>query len=172
MANEIYEYIDKIRQLIENTYDSEDEKVPGQVTDEGDIVFTTKTTRDSEQCSKHTLDSEIFQHILKSQNCLLLDVYNSNGIYLCENNEMKKNISAHMKRTNAYYLIEKRNVKNPTCVQRHLDHIVKQVNTLLYDSLKSHDINDSQFRQMNVERSKVRMDYLFFLSDLSQVSHE
>ncbi|CAF1152109.1 unnamed protein product [Didymodactylos carnosus] len=56
---------------------------------------------------------------------MLLDIYNSNDIYLCKNNYMKTKIFAHMQRTNAFCLIEKVNEKNSTCVRQHLDHITK-----------------------------------------------
>jgi hypothetical protein len=75
-----------------------------------------------------------------------------------------------MKRTNAYSFIAKLNETYPTYVQQHLNIIVDQVTTLLNDLVTSDCINDSQFRQMNIKQSKVRMDYLFYLPDLHQVS--
>jgi len=167
MADQTYEFIDQLVQLFENMNHSdedsaiEDENEPGQVTDVGDIIALSPKTR---------LDSRIYQQVLKSEGYQLLDVYNSNAIYLCNQNEMKRKVTAHMKRTNAYSFIAKLNETYPTYVQQHLNIIVEQVTTLLNDLVTYDCINDSQFRQMNVKRSKVRMDYLFFLPDIRQVS--
>ena len=181
MADQVYECIDQLRQLIQNMNVNEEEEhpliknenvpghAPGQVTNEGDIIFTYRTTQ-NEQYSKYNVHGRIYQEILKSQNCLLLNVYNSNGIYLCEHNYMKTKIFTFMQQTKAYCLIEELQEKNPTCVQQHLDHIFEEINTLLDDLIKSHCINNSQFLQMKVERSQVRMNYLFFLPDLRHVS--
>jgi hypothetical protein len=176
MADQTYEFIDHLVQLFENMHHSdedsalEDENEPGQLTDEGDIIaLSFRTTQDKQQ-SKTRFDSRIYQQILKSEGYQLLDVYNSNAIYLCKHNEMKRKVTAHMKRTNAYSFIAKLNETYPTYVQQHLNIIVDQVTTLLNDLVTYDCINDSQFRQMNVKRSKVRMDYLFYLPDLHQVS--
>lgn len=179
MVDQIHEFIDQVRQLIEDIQDKSEEDSSiedetdqsGQLTDEGDIVFVFKTAQDDKQGSKHSLDSRIYQQILKSQGHQLLDVYNSNALYICEKDDMKTKVTAHMKRTKAYSFIEELPQTNSTCVQQYLDMIVKEMTILLNDLLSSHSINDSQFRQMNVERSEVRMDYLFFLPDLRQVSY-
>ncbi|CAF1265289.1 unnamed protein product [Adineta steineri] len=186
MVDQVHEFLNQVRQLLNTTEDihaedlstedeeeeeeeedDDDENEPGHCTDIGDIVFNLKTTSGNQQ-SKHTLDSRLYQQILKSQDCQLVDVYNSNALYICESKDMKTKIMAHMKRTNAYSFIEKLCQTNSTCVRQHLDTIVERVTTLLNDLVTSHSINDSQFRQMNVDRSTVRMDYLFFLPDLRQ----
>jgi hypothetical protein len=175
MTNQTYEFIKEFRRLVERIHDSDedsstvDESKMGQLTDEGEIVFAFKN-QDEQQHVKLSLDSRVYQQVLESDGLLLLDVYNSNAIYLCEKDEMKTKVTAHMKRTNAYSLIEKLNETNPTCVREHLDIIVNQVTTILNALVKAHCINDSQFRQMCIPRSRVRMDYLFFLPDLRQVS--
>lgn len=178
MTDQTCEFVNQIRQFIEDIQDryeddlsTDDENEPGELTDDDDddFVFVFKTLQ-GKQHSKHSLDTQIYQQILKYEGYQFLDVYNSNALYLCKKNEIKTKVTAHMKQTNAYSLIDELSETNPTCVQQHLDMIVKQVTILLNDLVTSHCINDSQFRQMNVERSKVRMDYLFFLPDLHQVS--
>ena len=187
MVHQIYEFIDQIHQLIkeiedhnENTDSStaaaaaeEENDQLGELTEEGNIDFLCKTTttEHGEQHSEYSFDRRlIYQQILKPQGYLLLDIHNSNGLYFCKKDKMKRKIMAHMNGTNAYTLSEPLTRTNPSCVEQHLDTINKQVTLLLDDLIQSQCINDSQFRQMNVERSKVRMDYLFFLPDLRQVN--
>ncbi|CAF1590017.1 unnamed protein product, partial [Adineta steineri] len=193
MIDQVHEFLNQVRQLLNTTEDNHtedllieeeeeeeedndveneseqwiDENEPGHCADVGDIVFTFKTKPGNQQ-SRHTLDSRLYQQILKMQGCQLLDVYNSNALYMCKNKEMQRKIMEHVKGTNAYSFMEKLYETNPTCVQQRLDTIVEQVTTLLNDLITSHSINDSQFRQMNVDRSTVRMDYLFFLPDTRQ----
>ena len=177
MVAPIHELIDGVRQLLEGVAvhndegdsSAEDENEPGQWTDDGDIVFVFKTPSGDQQ-STHTLDSQLYQQILKSQGCQLLEVYNSNALYLSNNKEMKRKVRVHMKRTNAYASIEKLRVEDPTCVRRHLDAIVHQVTTLLHDLRSSHCLNDAQFGQMTTVQPEVRMDYLFYAPDVHQVS--
>ncbi|CAF1159210.1 unnamed protein product [Adineta ricciae] len=173
MTDQCYEFIHHLRQLIENipsTNEDNDSEPGGTLLEQGDITFVCKTS-DNEIHSKHTLDNEIYQQVLKFNGCQLLDVYNSNALYQCTNKEIKENINGHMERTKAYICIDKISQSNnpTTCVQGYLNTIIKQMSTLLNDLLKSHCINESQFHQMNIiEQSKVRMDYLFYLPDIRQ----
>lgn len=132
------------------------------------IIFIFKIA--NQQYLRQTLTSQFYRQSLEAQNYCLLHVYNSNGIYICKREEMQSKTMAQMNRTHAYAFVEELNVTKPDCVRRHLDNIVKQISTSLNELLEFHCINDVQFRQMIVERSTVRMDYLFFLPDLRQVS--
>ena len=83
---------------------------------------------------------------------------------------MEAKILGHMTRTGAYSFIEELSDDNPTCVRKQLDSIVEHVTTSLNDLLARQCITESQFYQMTIERSMVRMDYGYFLPDTSKVS--
>ena len=89
---------------------------------------------------------------------------------MCQQSDLDAKVRAHVTRTGAYTFIEELSDANPTCVQQHLDGVVKKVTTLLKDLLGRQCITESQVYQMTIERSLVRMDYGCFLPDPSKVS--
>ena len=76
-----------------------------------------------------------------------------------------------MTTTNAYSLIEELNeTTNPDCIRKNLDHIVEKVQLMLNDLLQNQSITSMQCQEMQIQRAKVRLDYLFFLPDTRKVS--
>jgi hypothetical protein len=116
-------------------------------------------------------DIKLIREKFKAQNRLLLKTYKSNAMYSCTINEFESKISAFFTRTNAYSLIEEFNeTTNLNYVEKYLDDLVNKVKTILDDLLQHQSINSMQYQEMKIIRSKVRLDYLFFLPDTREVT--
>ena len=75
---------------------------------------------------------------------------------------MKQKVFEHMASINTYTLLIDRKNINQYRIVKHMNSIVKRItrtlDNLLYDQL----ITYSQFQEMEVNRSKVQLDYLYF----------
>lgn len=177
MASQTYALVNLFRRLtnvandaLDNVSIEDDEKEPGQQSGTGNVALSQMTLNDARERSQTNLciiDGAYFQQNLNDINAVLLDIYRSNGLYMCDRSEMEANIRTHMAHTGAYAFIGEVNDGNPKCVRQQLDSIVEHVNTLLNDLLGRQCITESHFYQMTVERSMVRMDYGCFLPDPS-----
>ena len=178
MAYQTYSLVALFRRLISAANDAldnfptaEDEHEPGQQSGIGKVALRRMSLDDPRERSRTDLciiKGEYFRENIKEMDAVLLDIYNSNGLYLCERQEMEAKIRRHMRRTGAYAFIEELNKDNPTCIRQQLDSLVERVTTLLDDLLARQCITESHFYQMTVDRSMVRMDYGCFLPDPSQ----
>ena len=151
----------------------DDDNEPRQQIGDGNVALSYFSVDNFQQRSRTNLcvmDGEFFRQYLHETDTVLLDIYNSNGLYMCQRSDLEAKIRAHVTRTGAYTFIEELSDTNPTCVHQHLDGVVKKVTTLLKDLLDRQCITESQFYQMAIERSLVRMDYGCFLPDPSKVS--
>ena len=158
MANQIYSLIRIFRRLMSAANDAldgvaspDDDQEPGQNIGDGDISLSYTSLDNPRQRSRTNLwvmDSEFFQQHLHDTGTVLLDIYNSNGLLMCELRVMEAKILGHMTRTGAYSFIEELNDDNPMCVLKQLDSIVEHVTTLLNDLLTRQCITASQFYQM------------------------
>ncbi|CAF2794264.1 unnamed protein product [Rotaria sp. Silwood2] len=110
-------------------------------------------------------DIRLIREAFKQQNRLLLKTYKSHAMYSCTSDEFETNISKFFTETNAYSLIEELNETNRASVETHLDGLVNNVKTALDHLLEEQCINSMQHQDMQIHRSKVRLDYLFFLPD-------
>jgi hypothetical protein len=182
MANQTYALVNLFRRLttvandaLDNFPTADDEHEPGQQSGTGNVTLSRMSLdnpRERARIDLCSLDSDYFRENLNDMNAVLMDIYNSNGLYMCERNEMEAKIRAHVRRTGAYAFIEELDSDNPTCVRQQLDGVVEHLTTLLNDLLARQCITESQCYQMMVERSMVRMDYGYFLPDPSRVSYD
>jgi hypothetical protein len=150
---------------------AEDEHELGQQSGIGNVALRRMSLDDPQERSQTDLciiKGDCFRENIREMDAVLLDIYKSNGLYLCERQEMEAKIRRHMRRTGAYAFIEELNKDNPTCIRQQLDNLVERVTTLLDDLLARQCITESHFYQMTVDRSMVRMDYGCFLPDPSQ----
>ena len=178
MAYQTYSLVNLLRRLVSAANDAldnfptaEDEHEPGQQSGIGNVALRRMSLDDPQERSRTDLcivKGDCFRENMKEMDAVLLDIYNSNGLYLCERQEMEAKIRRHMRRTGAYAFIEELNKDNPTCIRQQLDSLVERVTTLLDDLLARQWITESHFYQMTVDRSMVRMDYGCFLPDPSQ----
>lgn len=182
--NRIIDTIDRFRQTVDaedqrehqNNSQVEELNNPGQEFETADLALGY-ITADEQGREERTLnliplaDAAVYQRALIEQGNILLDVFNSNGIYLCERREMNEKVSQHMTQTGAYLLMEQLNNANRTCVGQYLNQMVEEVNSLVDNLHECQGLSDIQVQQMRiVELSKVQMNYLFFLPDPRQVS--
>ncbi|CAF1316526.1 unnamed protein product [Adineta steineri] len=119
--------------------------------------------------SIHKNDIQLIRQLFKEQNRLLLKTYQSNAMYSCTMDEFEQKTSAFIEQTNAYSLIQEFSKTNRHCVRKYLDNLVDTVNTTLDNLLQCQSITSMQYEEMKVLRSKVRLDYLFFLSDTRKI---
>ena len=178
MADQTYSLVNLFRRLVSAANDAldnfptaEDEHEPGQQSGIGNVALRRMSLDDPQERSRTDLciiKGDCFRENIKEMDAVLLDIYNSNGLYLCERQEMEAKIRRHMRQTGAYAFIEELNNDNPTCIRQQLDSLVERVTTLLDDLLARQCISESHFYQMTVDRSMVRMDYGCFLPDPSQ----
>jgi hypothetical protein len=181
MTNNITDLVEIFRLFIgtiQNNNDVEEsyidhENEPGQQFGEGNVKLTTISTGHDRlsgtRISEKTIDARIFQREVKNDGHLLLDMFNSNAIYLCEQKEMDGKVMKHMIQTGAYSFVEELHNKNTNCVRHYLNKIVEQKTLLLNDLLDHQYLSDIQVQQMTVKRSMVQMDYLYFLPDARKV---
>ena len=180
MASQIYSLIHLFRRLMSAANDAldgvasvDDDNEPGQQIGDGDVALSYVSLDNSQQRSRTNLgiiDGGFFRQHLHDTETVLLDIYNSNGLYMCQQSDLEEKIRAHVTRTGTYTFIEELNDANPSCIRRQLDNVVEKVTTLLKDLLARQCMTDSQFYQMSIERAMVRMDYGCFLPDPSKVS--
>ena len=133
-------------------------------------------SNDSQEDSTNVLNTVNDQSTLLQRihdlDIVSLNIYNSDGLYFCIRSDMEEKIHKHITQTDVYVLLKELNDDtNSTYIRQHLDNIVEHITLLLNDLLTRQCITHSQFYQMLVERSMVRMDYLYFLPDTSKVSY-
>ncbi|CAF2131128.1 unnamed protein product [Rotaria magnacalcarata] len=190
MVDEINESIDVVVQLFDDDADDDDDEddnyrnIENEHTicnyDDGNHIGIKKETEEKTismvRIPEYRLnarplyciqknDIKLIRQKFKEQNRLLLKTYKSNAMYSCTINEFESKISAFFTNTNAYSLIEEFNETNTDRVQKYLDDLVDKVKTILDNLLQYQSINPMQYHEMTVMRSKVRLDYLFFLPD-------
>ena len=178
MAQQTYSVVTLFRRLmnvandaLDNFPTAEDEREPGQQSGIGNVALSYMSLDDPRERSRIdlcTIDGEYFQENLNDMNVVLLDIYNSNGLLMCERHDMEAKIRTHMAGTGAYAFVEELNDNNPMCVRQQLDSVVERMMALLNGLLLRQCITESHFYQMMVDRSMVRMDYGCFLPDPSQ----
>ena len=119
MANQTYSLVNLFRRLVSAVNDAlgnfptaEDEYEPGQQSGIGKVALRRMSLDDPQERSRTNLciiKGDCFRENLKEMDAVLLDIYNSNGLYLCERQEMEAKIRRHMRRTGAYAFIEELN---------------------------------------------------------------
>ncbi|CAF3316270.1 unnamed protein product [Rotaria sp. Silwood2] len=183
MSNDAMYLINIFRRLVNEKYNNPDHtsssneneaenEPPGQEIGPGDVYlgypFLHEGQQEHIQTDLPAIDAQYFQQEVKNNGGVLLDMFNSNTIYLCDKYEMDEKVSKHMTQTGAYSLIQELNETNPIYVQQHLNKGVEQVTSLLNDLLERQCLTNIQVQQMSVQRSIVQMDYLYFLPDAHQ----
>ena len=116
-------------------------------------------------------DMPLIREAFKEQNRLFLKTYKSHAMYSCTSDEFETNISKFFTETNAYSLIEELTETNLNCIETYIDGVANNVKTTLDHLLQEQCINSMQYQEMQIHRSKVRLDYLFFLPDSRKVSN-
>ncbi|CAF1441177.1 unnamed protein product [Rotaria sordida] len=183
MTDDVVDLIDKFRRLIQEKYPDRNEtysfnqnvtekEPPGQQIGEGDVYFRYQSLRRGQRNPVESdiliSDIQCFQQEIKDNDGVLLDMINSNAIYSCKKYEMNDKISQHMNRTGAYSLIQEFNETISNYIEQHLNNSVEKVTLLLNDLFERQCLTSIQVQQMDVQRSMVQMDYLYFLPDAHQ----
>ena len=107
MAHQTYSLVILSRRLIsaandasDNFPSAEDEHEPGQQSGIGNVALRRVSLDDPQDRSRTDLciiKGEYFRENLKKMDAVLLDIHNSNGLYLCERQEMEAKIHRHMR---------------------------------------------------------------------------
>ncbi|CAF3931569.1 unnamed protein product [Rotaria sp. Silwood2] len=117
-------------------------------------------------------NKEKFQAIrrdLVEKNLILRPSYQGNGFHLYTINEFQQKVSHFMTQTDIYSFIKKLTYPNGDASQQYLATIVDQVETTLDNLFHSQQISKVQHWRMRINRSFVRMNYLYFVADIREV---
>ena len=141
-------------------------KVPFYI-DDMDRTPTNRYERQKASRDKHELIS-IRRH-LRINNLVLRPAYKSTGYHVYSASDFQRKVSQFIKQTDVYSLVHKISQSYPDSSQRCLANIVDRVETTLKNLFHSKCISEAQYMKMNVNRSMVRMHYLYFVADTYKV---
>ncbi|CAF1342751.1 unnamed protein product [Rotaria sordida] len=102
---------------------------------------------------------------LRDENLILRPIYKDIGYHVESSNNFYNKVNQFMKQTSSYSLVFKVSRSCPTASQNRLANIVERVETTLNNLLHSKSITETQYMAMKIDRSTVRMNYLYFVSD-------
>jgi len=141
-------------------------KVPYYINDMDQIP----TNRYERQQASHAKDEllSIRRH-LGIHNLILRPAYKGTGYHLYSASDFQQKVSQFMTRTDIYSLVYKLSRSYPNSSQKCLANIVDRVETILNNLFHSKCITEAQYMKMNINRSMVRMHYLYFVADTYKV---
>ncbi|CAF3719517.1 unnamed protein product, partial [Rotaria sp. Silwood1] len=102
---------------------------------------------------------------LKDKNLILRPIYKDIGYHVESINTFNNKVNQFLNQTSSYSLVFKLSRSYPTASQNYLAKIVERVETTLNNLLQSKSITEAQYMAMKINRSTVRMNYLYFVSD-------
>ncbi|CAF1245622.1 unnamed protein product [Rotaria sordida] len=102
---------------------------------------------------------------LIDQELILRPVYKYIGYHLESIHTFYNKANQFLNQTSSYSLMFKFSRSHPTATQNRLANIVERVETILNNLLHSKSITDAQYMAMKINRSSVRMNYLYFVSE-------
>ncbi|CAF3783161.1 unnamed protein product [Rotaria sp. Silwood1] len=111
---------------------------------------------------------EIRQQLI-NENLILRPIYKDIGYHLKSINTFQNKVNQFMNETNSYSSVFKLSRNSPTVSQNRLADIVERVETTLNNLLHSKSITETQYMAMKINRSKLLMHYLYFVSDIQTV---
>ncbi|CAF2845146.1 unnamed protein product [Rotaria sp. Silwood2] len=115
-------------------------------------------------CYYHEQLQEVRQQ-LRNENLILPPIYKDIGYHMEPVNTFHHKVNQFMNQTNSYSFVFKLSRSYPTASQNHLAKMVERIETTLNNLLTSKSINETQYMAMKIDRSTVRMNYLYFVSD-------
>lgn len=132
-----------------------------------DQISTNRYERQKASHEKHDLLS--IRHHLATNNLFLLPAYKGTGYHVYSAGDFQPKVSEFMARTDVYSFICKLSRSHPYTSQECLVNIVNCIETTLNNLLHSQCITEAQYTEMNINRSMVRMHYLYFVADTNKV---
>ncbi|CAF2979230.1 unnamed protein product [Rotaria socialis] len=91
--------------------------------------------------------------------------YKGSSFYICSQNSFQQKIDDYMARTGAYKLIHQLNGVNQNASKKCLIDIVERVEIKLHNLLRSKSIGKRQYLAMTIDRSSLRLNYLYFVPE-------
>ena len=88
---------------------------------------------------------------------------------ICHRNEMKRKILEHINRTDIYIKIQNLDQTDHDYVEYRLNEIKQQLMTKLNDLFDRKFISEYQFQQMQIDPTRLRLDFLSFQPDIRHV---
>ncbi|CAF3828787.1 unnamed protein product [Rotaria sp. Silwood1] len=102
---------------------------------------------------------------LKDEHLILRPIYKHIGYHAESIDTFYNKVNQFLNRTSSYSLVFKLSHSYPTASQNHLAKIVARVETTLNNLFESKSITEAQYMAMKINRSTVRMNYLYFVPD-------
>ena len=106
---------------------------------------------------------------LANDNLILRHVYKDIGYHLDSIHTFQKKVSEFMTQASYYSFVCKLSRYHPYTSRQRLVDIVKTVETTLNDLFQSKSITEAQYKVMKIDRTLVRMNYLYFVSETHKV---
>ncbi|CAF4939775.1 unnamed protein product, partial [Rotaria socialis] len=91
--------------------------------------------------------------------------YKGSSVYICSQNSFQQKVGDYMARTGAYKLIHQLNGVNQNASKKCLIDIVERVEIKLHNLLRSKSIAKRQYLAMTIDRSSLRLNYLYFVPE-------
>ncbi|CAF4558298.1 unnamed protein product [Rotaria sp. Silwood2] len=131
-----------------------------------DDVYVSSMTRFERRqaCYYQEKLQEIGQQ-LRKENLILQPIYKDIGYHVESKNTFYNKVKQFMYQNKSYSIIFQLSRSSPTVSQNHLAKMVERIETTLNNLLCSKSINERQYMAMKIDRSTVRMNYLYFVSD-------
>lgn len=97
-------------------------------------------------------------------------LYKCTSVYVCSQNSFQQKLADYMARTGAYKSIHQLNGVNKNVSKNCLIDIVERVEIKLHYLLRSKSIVKRQYLAMTIDRSSLRLNYLYFVPEIHKVS--
>jgi hypothetical protein len=128
------------------------------------------TTRYDRQKASHYKGKFLsLRRHLTDNNLFLRPAYKGTGYHIYTASDFQPKVSQFMARTDVYSLVNKISRSYPHTSQNCLADIVNRVEITLTNLFHSKSITEVQYKKMNINRSMVRMHYLYFVADTYKV---
>ncbi len=106
---------------------------------------------------------------LANDNLILRPIYKDIGYHLDSIHTFQTKVSEFMAQASCYSFVCKLSRSYPYGSQTRLAEIVKTVETTLDNLFHSKSITEAQYKMMKIDRTLVRMNYLYFVSETHKV---
>ncbi|CAF3824497.1 unnamed protein product [Rotaria sp. Silwood1] len=130
-----------------------------------DVRLQSMTRFERRQACYYQEKLQQIRQQLTDENLILRPIYKDIGYHEESVDIFYKKVNQFMNQTSSYSFVFKLSRSYPTASQKRLANIVERVETTLNNLFESKSITEAQYMAMKINRSTVRMNYLYFVPD-------
>ncbi|CAF4753527.1 unnamed protein product, partial [Rotaria sp. Silwood2] len=130
-----------------------------------DVCVQSMSRFERRQACYHQENIQQIRRQLINENLILRPIYKDIGYHVESMDTFYNKVNQFMNQTKSYSIMFKLSRSHPTASQNHLAKMVERIETTLNNLLSSKSINETQYMAMKIDRSTVRMNYLYFVSN-------